>query len=229
MFFTPFKMHLVSHGMDGSTYHEESCKELGSFETPMFVGFSEIWFQFKHMVLKHMFKIFYYFYHYIFSIKITPCESPNISLTLRSLRHADIRSHPGHYLADPYTWHWSPNGHDHGHEWPTPTPLFNVNQLSHSEIHLFQKFTMKILGQGHVCGQRSMSHLTLKIQRSMSWPRSNQLVKFEALRSSIDMFAYRSVANETIFGGGIVNSISDLENSRPRSWPRSNPMVTFEA
>ena len=40
-----------------------------------------------------------------------------------SRRHADIWSHPGHYLADPYTWPWSPNGHSHGHEWPTPTPF----------------------------------------------------------------------------------------------------------
>ena len=37
-----------------------------------------------------------------------------------SRRHADNWSHPGHYLVDPYTWPWSPNGH--GHEWPTATP-----------------------------------------------------------------------------------------------------------
>ena len=36
-------------------------------------------------------------------------------------RHADNWSHPGHYLVDPYTWPWSPNGH--GHEWPTATPF----------------------------------------------------------------------------------------------------------
>ena len=40
-----------------------------------------------------------------------------------SRRHADIWSHPGHYLVDPYTWPWSPNGHGHGHEWPTATPF----------------------------------------------------------------------------------------------------------
>ena len=37
-----------------------------------------------------------------------------------SRRHADNWSHPSHYLVDPYTWPWSPNGH--GHEWPTATP-----------------------------------------------------------------------------------------------------------
>ena len=91
-----------------------------------------------------------------------------------------------------YTWPWSPNGHGHGHEWPTAT-LCNVNQPSHSEVQLLQNLTMKIHGQGHVCGQRSRSHLTFKIQRSRSWPRSNLTVTFEAL-SSIDMFAFHFVA-----------------------------------
>ena len=40
-----------------------------------------------------------------------------------SRRHADNWSHPSHYLIDPYTWPWSPNGHDHGHDWPTATPF----------------------------------------------------------------------------------------------------------
>ena len=81
-----------------------------------------------------------------------------------SRRHADNWSHPGHYVVDPYTWPWSPNGHGHGHEWPTATPLCNVNRPSHSEIQLFQNLTMKIHVQGHVCGQRSRSCLTFKIQ-----------------------------------------------------------------
>ena len=107
-----------------------------------------------------------------------------------SRRHADNWSHPGHYLVDPYTWPWSPNGH--GHEWPTATPpLCNVNQTSHSEIQLFQN--LKIQGQGHVCGQRSRSCLTFKIQRSRLWSRWNPLVTFEAW-SSINMFAFRFMA-----------------------------------
>ena len=40
-----------------------------------------------------------------------------------SRRHADNWSHPSHYLVHPYTWPWSPNGHDHGHEWPTAISL----------------------------------------------------------------------------------------------------------
>ena len=59
--------------------------------------------------------------------------------------------------------------------------MCNVNRPSHSEIQLFQNLTMKIHGQGHVCGQRWRSRLTFKIHRSRSWPRSNLMVTFEAL------------------------------------------------
>ena len=74
-----------------------------------------------------------------------------------------------------------------------PPPLCNVNQPSHSEIQLFQNLTLKIHGQGHVCGQRWRSCLTFKIQRSRLWSRSNPLVTFEAW-SSIDMSVFRFVA-----------------------------------
>ena len=49
-----------------------------------------------------------------------------------------------------------------------PHPLCNVNRPSHSEIQLFQNLTIKIHGLGHVCGQRSRSHLTFNIQMSRS-------------------------------------------------------------
>ena len=146
-----------------------------------------------------------------------------------SRRHANNWSQPGHYLVDPYTWPWSPNGHGHGHEWPTATPpLCNVNLPSHSEIQLFQNLTMKIYGQGHVCGQRSRSCLTFKIQRSRLWSRSNRLVTFEALVFN-RYVCFSFCGDRTFFGWDIANSIFDLENSRSRSWPRSNLMVTFEA
>ena len=74
-----------------------------------------------------------------------------------------------------------------------PPPLCNVNRPSHSEIQLFQNLTIKIHGQGHVCGQRWRSRLIFKIQRSRIWSSSNPLVTFEAW-SSIDMFAFRFVA-----------------------------------
>ena len=94
------------------------------------------------------------------------------------------RSNAFGYLANPCTWPWSPNGHSHGHEWPTSTPFCSMSidtpppPPPHSEI-------TAIHVQGHVCGQRSRSHLTLKIQRSKSWPRSNLMVTFEAWVQSI--------------------------------------------
>ena len=172
-----------------------------------------------------------------------------------SRRHANNWSHPGHYLLDPYTWPWSPNGHGHGHEWPTATPFVHANRPSHSEIQLFQNLTMKIHGQGHMCGQRSRSRLTFKIQTHWShlrpgvqsicllffwlryrkfhiWPWKFKVkVKPDGhiwglgVQSMCLLFVSWQSDH---FGWDIANSIFDLENSRSRSWPRSNPMVTFE-
>ena len=66
----------------------------------------------------------------------------------------------------------------------------------------------------------SRSHMTLKIQISRSWPRSNPLVTFEALSSNQYVcFSFRG--NRTTFGWDIANFIIDLENSKSRSWRKS--------
>ena len=75
-----------------------------------------------------------------------------------SRQHAHIWNHPGHHLVDPYTWPWSPNGHTPGHEWHTPIPFIQC-QLA------VPFWDTAIYGQGHLCGQSSRSHLTLKIQK----------------------------------------------------------------
>ena len=78
--------------------------------------------------------------------------------------------------------------------------------------------SMKIHGQSHVCGQRSRSHLTFKIQTDHIWGLEfNRYVCFSFC------------GNRATFGWDIGNCIFDLENSWSRSWPRSNLMVTFEA
>ena len=143
-----------------------------------------------------------------------------------SRRHADNWSHPGHYLVDPYTWPWSPNGHGHGHDL-LPPPLCNVNRPSHSEIQLFQNFTMKIHGQGHVCSQRSRSGLTFKIQRSRLWSKSNPLVTFEAWSSTICLLFVLWQSHH--FWLRYRKFRIWPWKSRSRSWQRSNLMVTFEA
>ena len=96
-----------------------------------------------------------------------------------SRRHADIWSHPGHYLVDPYTWPWSPNGHSHGHQWP-PTPLFHVNRTSHSEIQLFQNLTMKILCQGRVVKVTfHLENSKVKVMAILGWDIANSIFDLE--------------------------------------------------
>ena len=170
-----------------------------------------------------------------------------------SRRHADNWSHPGHYLVDPYTWPWSPNGHRHGNEWPTATPFVQCQSV---------KVMCVVKGQGPVWpskfkgqGQTHWSHLRPAVQSirllffswqsDHFWLRYSQFyirpwkfkVKVMAKVKSDDhiwalkftpyvCFLFRG--NRTIFGWDIANSIFDLEKSRSRSWSRSNPMVPFE-
>ena len=122
-----------------------------------------------------------------------------------SRRHADNWSHPGPYLVDPYTWL--------GHKMVMvmndllSPPLCNVNQPSHSGIQIFQNLTMKIHGQGHVCGKRWRSLSNFKIQRSRLWQSQTH---WSNLRPGVK-FICLLFGNRTTFGWGIRNSIFDLE------------------
>ena len=69
------------------------------------------------------------------------------------------------------------------HKWPVTRKMFPFDDV------IMPFWDTATHGEGHVCGQRSRSHLTLKIQRSRSRSRSNPLVTFEA-RGSIYMFAF---------------------------------------
>ena len=73
-----------------------------------------------------------------------------------------------------------------------PPTLCNVNQPSYSEIQLFQNFTMKIHGQGHVW---SKVKVTFDLQNS----KVKVMVKVKPIGhiwgpGSIDMFAFHFVA-----------------------------------
>ena len=104
-----------------------------------------------------------------------------------SRRHANIWSHPSHYLVDPYTWPWSPNGQDHiwpskfkyqGHgqgktHWSYLRPRVQINMFAFHfvairpvlvEIYKNSYFTLKIQGQGHSQGQIWWSHLRPRVQ-----------------------------------------------------------------
>ena len=143
-----------------------------------------------------------------------------------SRRHADNWSHPSHYLVDPYTWPWSPNGHDHGHEWPTATPFVQCQSAFPFWDTAISKFDHENPWSRSCVW--SKVNVTFDLQNS----KVKVMVKFKPIGHIRGLefnryvcFSFRG--NQTIFGWDIGNSIFDLENSRSMSWPRSNPMVTF--
>ena len=144
-----------------------------------------------------------------------------------SRRHADNWSHPGHYLVDPYTWLWSPNGHDHGHEWPTATPFVQCQSALPFCDTAISKFDHENPWS------RSCVWSKVKVTFDLQNSKVKVMVKVKPIGHIWGLefnryvcFSFRG--NRTIFGRDIANSIFELENSRSRSWSRSNPMVTFE-
>ena len=99
-----------------------------------------------------------------------------------SRRHTDNWSPPRHYLVDPYTWPWSPNGH--GHEWPTANPFVKCQSALPFWDTTISKFDQddpwsrscvwskvnvmfdlkKIKGQGYGQCQTNWSHLRPEVQ-----------------------------------------------------------------
>ena len=142
-----------------------------------------------------------------------------------SRRHDDNWSHPGHYLVDPYTWPWSPNGH--GHEWPTATPFVQCQSALPFWDTAISKFDHENPWS------RSYVWSKVKVMFDLQNSKVKVMVKVKPISHIWGLefnryvcFSFRG--NRTIFGWDIANSIFDLENSRSRSWPSSNPMVTFE-
>ena len=85
-----------------------------------------------------------------------------------SRRHADIWSHPGHYLVDPYAWPWSPNCQDH--IWPWKFKYQDHGQGQNPLSHLrprvqIDMFAVHFVAIGPLLVEiLQISHLTLKIQ-----------------------------------------------------------------
>ena len=86
-----------------------------------------------------------------------------------SRRHPDNWSNPGHYLVDPYTWPWSPNGH--GHEWLTATSFVKCQSALLFWDTAISKFDQDypwsrscFKGQGYGQGQTHWSNLRSGVQ-----------------------------------------------------------------
>ena len=143
-----------------------------------------------------------------------------------SRRHADNWSHPGHYLVDPYTWPWSPNGH--GHEWRTAIPFVQCQ----SALPFWDTVVSKFDHENP--WSRSCVWSKVKVMSELQNSKVKVMVKVKPIGHIWGLEFNRYVCfsfcgNRTTFAWDIGNSIFDLENLRSRSWPRSNLMVTFEA
>ena len=145
--------------------------------------------------------------------------------------HADIWSHPGHYLVDPYTCPWSPSGQDHIWPWKFKCQSHGQGQTHWSHLRLEVKSICLL------CVSWQSDHFSLRYSKFHIWPWKFKVkvmakVKPDGHIRGLEInqyvcFSFRG--NRAIFGWDIANSIFDLENSRSRSWPRSNPMVTYKA
>ena len=136
-----------------------------------------------------------------------------------SRRHADNWSHPSHYLVDPYTWPWSPNGHDHGHDWPTTTSFVQWQSALPFWDTTISKFDHEN------SWSRSSVWPKVKVTFDLQNSKVKVMVKFKPIGHIWGLEFNRHVcfsfrANLTIFGWYI---------ARSRSCPKSNPMVTFWA
>ena len=96
-----------------------------------------------------------------------------------SWRHSDIWSHPGHYLVDPYTWLWSPNGQDHIWPWK-----FKYKGHGQGQTHCYiwglefkSICLLFILWQSDHFGW-DIANFTFDLENSRS--RENLMVTFEA-------------------------------------------------
>ena len=150
-----------------------------------------------------------------------------------SRRHADIWSHPGHYmyLVDPYTWPWSPNGQDHIWPWKFICQGHGQGQTHWSHLRLGVEWICLLF----VSWQSD--HFWLRYSKFPIWPWNVKVNVMAKVKSDGRIwglefnryvcFSFRD--NQNIFGRDIANSIFDLENSRSSSWAKSNPMVIIDA
>ena len=125
-----------------------------------------------------------------------------------SRRHADNWSHLGHYLVDPYTWPWSPNGH--GHEWPTATPFVKCQSALPFWDTAISKFDQDDPWS------RSCVWSKVKVMFDLQNWKVKVMVKVRPIGhiSGLEFnryvcFSFRG--NRTTFGWDIANSIFDLE------------------
>ena len=143
-----------------------------------------------------------------------------------SRRHADNWSHLGHYLVDPYTWPWSPNGH--GHEWPTATPFVKCQSALPFWDTAISKFDQDDPWS------RSCVWSKVKVMFDLQNWKVKVMVKVRPIGHISGLEFNRYVCflfrgNRTTFGWDIANSIFDLEgqghDQGQTRWSHLSPRV----
>ena len=137
-----------------------------------------------------------------------------------SRRHADNWSHPGHYLVDPYTWPWSPNGH--GHEWPTATPFVQCQSALSFWDTAFSKFDHENQWS------RSCVWSKVKVTSDLQNSKVKVMVNVKPIGHIWGLEFNRYVCylfrgNRTMFGWDIANSIFGQGHDENR--PRCNQVI----
>ena len=163
------------------------------------------------------------------SLSTSPQTTSDIKIQMNSMsrQHPDIWSHPGHYLEDPFTWPWSPNGQDHIWHWK-----FKCQGLGQGQTH-WSHLRPGVQSIRLLFVSWQSDHFWLRYSKFHIWPwkfKVMAMVKPDGHIWDLEINRYVCFSfcgNRTIFGWDIANSIFDIEKSR--SWPRSNSMVTFEA
>ena len=145
-----------------------------------------------------------------------------------SRQHADNWSHPFHYLVDPYTCPWSPNGHGHGHQWSTATRFVQCQSALPFWDTAISKFDHESPWSRSCVWSKVMDTVDLHNSKVKVLVKVKPIGHIWGLEfNRYVCFSFRG--NRTNFGWDIGYAIFELENSRSRSWPRSNLMVIFEA
>ena len=136
--------------------------------------------------------------------------------------HTDNWSHPGHYLVDPYTWPWSPNGHGHGHEWPNATPFVQCQ----SALPFWDTAISKSDHENP--WSRSCVWSKVKVTFELQNSKVKVMVKVKPIGhiwglefNQYVCFSFRR--NRTTFGWDIGNCIFDLENLKVKVMAKVKP------
>ena len=120
----------------------------------------------------------------------------------------------------------SPNGHGHGHEWPTATPFVQCQSALPFWDTAISKFDHENPWSRSYVWSKVKVTFDLQISKVKIMVKVKPIGHIWGLEfNQYVCFSFRG--NRTTFGWDIRNSIFDLENPRSRSWPRSNLMVTF--